>query len=421
MYKKVNIYKAILMIYFILLLVFDISPGVKFAIAFSTIACLILNRKKLLFFNKFTILLIPILSGFIFGLNADAGFNIIKDIFYLVSPMVFLLMGVALYKKVSLKFIIQIVVIFGVLLTFKKILVNFQYAGLSGLINPFIARYGSGFRGDPTPAIASGLLLTALSFNIKLYSARITKILLLINLYGFYLMASRVYLVVLICFCLMILVHKFRQHLGAIAIMGIVSFTVMFFFLSSMEAGSYESDGFAGKLMNSVNEISASNFRTDEDINLKYRGYESFMAWKTFLSGSIGEKLFGELGKLIDLKVFITSLSEKPLRFIPILHNGYLYLLIKTGVLGICIYIFYFVRLFIYGLKVYLKSNDKLLKFMTGIFLSSIIGLLISNLVISSFFYGEMILLQLLIGYIFVVLKMYNKETASLKQDITYE
>jgi hypothetical protein len=207
------------------------------------------------------------------------------------------------------------------------------------------------------------------------------------------------------------LIQKFRRHLGAVTLLGVIASVVMFFFLSTVQSGSYESDSFAGKLINSVDEISASNFRTEEDINLKYSGYESFMAWKTFLAGTMAEKIFGELGKLIDLKIFMTTLSEKPLRFIPVLHNGYLYLLIKTGVLGFLIYAFYFIRLIVYGLPVYLRSNDKLLRFMTGIFLSAILALVISNLVIFSFFSGEMILLQILIGYMFVVLKDYKANT----------
>lgn len=411
MINRVNIYKAIFLGLLTLILLFDVGSGVKFSFALLTIASLLLNRKKLLFFRSFILLILPIIFGFIFGLNANSGGDIIKDIFYLVSPMVYLLMGAALYKKVSLKFLLQAIILFGTLITFKKALVNVSYAGLMGLTNPFIARYGSGFRGEPTPAIASGLLLIALYFGVKLYSPKTTKVLLAINLYGFYLMASRVYLVLLICCCLLILIQKFRRHLGAVLVLGVITSVLLFFFLSTVQSGSYESDSFAGKLINSVNEISASNFRTEEDINLKYRGYESFMAWKTFLSGTIPEKIFGELGKLIDLKVFMTTLSEKPLRFIPILHNGYLYILIKTGVLGLLVYAYYFLGLIVYGLPVYLRSNDKLLRFMTGIFLSAIAGLIISNLVISSFFYGEMILLQLLIGYIFVVLKDYRAKT----------
>jgi hypothetical protein len=319
-------------------------------------------------------------------------------------------MGAALYRRISLKFMIQTIIAFGVLITIKKALINVSYVGFIGLTNPFLARYGSGFRGDPLPAIAGGLLLISIYFGVKLYSPKVTKILLAINIYGFYLMASRVYLVLLVCFCLIILIQKYRRSLGAIAMFSIVTALLIIVFLANVQSGSFESDGFVGKLINSANEINASNFRTNEDINLKYRGYESFMAWATFQAGTVPEMLFGELGKLIDLKIYMTSLSEKPLRFIPILHNGYLYILIKTGILGLIIYGVYFIRLLVYGLPLYLRSEDKMLRFMTGIFLSAIIALLLSNLVIPSFISGEMILLQILIGYIFVVLKEYKNE-----------
>jgi hypothetical protein len=167
MINRINIYKAILLVLLTLVLIFDIGSGVKVTFALLTICVLLLNSKKLLYFRDFILFIFPILSGIIFGLNTSKGLDIIKDIFYLISPMLYLLTGAALYRKVSLKFLLQAIIVLGILITFKKALVNVSYAGLMGLTNPFVARYGSGFRGEPTPAIATGLLLILNCFLLR--------------------------------------------------------------------------------------------------------------------------------------------------------------------------------------------------------------------------------------------------------------
>lgn len=61
---------------------------------------------------------------------------------------------------------------------------------------------------------------------------------------------------------------------------------------------------------------------------------------------------FGEgLGALVDLGLF-ESLTRDPrdaVRFIPIFHNGYVFVLVKAGLVGIALYLLVLTRLYLMG------------------------------------------------------------------------
>jgi hypothetical protein len=392
-----------------MVLFFDIQPPVKFAIASVTI--LFFTNEKIFHLDKFFILLLPMFYGMFYGIYNNTSYNIAKDVFYLISPIVYIIMGTVLYKKIKLRYILKLIVVFGVLITLKKMFLNYSAGGFSGLINPFSVRYESGFRGDVTPTLALSILFFSNLFDIKIYRKKVLLSLLAINFLGFYLMASRVYMIVFLCFCIAYLIFRYRHKLTLISISTLLLLFIMYVFISDIKFGTYSSDSFFGKIANSVNEINATNYRTDEEINTKYRGFESFMAWKGYIKGSIGTILFGEMGKLIDLEVYVVSLSDKPMRMIPILHNGYLYLLIKTGIVGVLMYAIFFFRLISFGVKMYFKTKNTQVNFIVNLYLGSIFAILITNYVITAFYSGEMLLLQLLIGFGITSLNDFNQKS----------
>ena len=110
--------------------------------------------------------------------------------------------------------------------------------------------------------------------------------------------------------------------------------------------GGRDLQSFFGKLMNSVRELALSNPTTLGEINTNFRGYESARAFSQFLSGSIVEIFFGQgFGALVDLGLFM-PLGDREggmtvrMWMVPTLHNGYLYLLIKGGVVSVLLYLY---------------------------------------------------------------------------------
>jgi len=95
---------------------------------------------------------------------------------------------------------------------------------------------------------------------------------------------------------------------------------------------------FLEKVIHSFREVSIASYSDASDINQNWRGYESARGLSEFLAGSPFQKLFGYgFGKAVDLALYI-DLGGNDIRYAPILHNGYIYLLVKTGVTGLILY-----------------------------------------------------------------------------------
>ncbi len=102
---------------------------------------------------------------------------------------------------------------------------------------------------------------------------------------------------------------------------------------------------FIAKVFNSVNELNIESYEDDGDINTNWRGYESSQALAMYLDGNVFERVFGQgSGTLVDLGFYI-DLGGNELRYIPMLHNGYMYILLKYGVVGIALYLYFVFRL----------------------------------------------------------------------------
>ena len=107
---------------------------------------------------------------------------------------------------------------------------------------------------------------------------------------------------------------------------------------------------FAAKVLNSTSEVQVRAYETYADINNNWRGYEAYRASKTFAAFSLPEQIFGGGdGTLVDLGLFMQLSATEVFMFVPILHNGYMYLLVKTGVLGLGLFFLFILQLFDYG------------------------------------------------------------------------
>ncbi len=141
---------------------------------------------------------------------------------------------------------------------------------------------------------------------------------------------------------------------------------------------------FVGKAMGSLHEIIPSDYSDPKDIHTNWRGYEAYQALQSYSEGNALQYLFGQgFGALIDLKLYIL-LGGKEMRYVPITHNGFPYILVKTGLAGLVFYLLFFLRILLLSGKYSPVSNTNLIaKWMTiGLSLS----LLVSTLSISGLF-----------------------------------
>jgi hypothetical protein len=125
---------------------------------------------------------------------------------------------------------------------------------------------------------------------------------------------------------------------------------------------------FFGKLARTGQELLVSDYNDLRDINLSYRGYETAVSLKGYAAGSAVQILFGRgLGFLVDLGVYLPlDINEaggrSNVRFISVLHNGYLFLLVKMGLAAIVAYATFLVGMYLQGRRYAAAGRDTLLQ-----------------------------------------------------------
>jgi hypothetical protein len=111
-------------------------------------------------------------------------------------------------------------------------------------------------------------------------------------------------------------------------------------------------NSFVGKLARSLDELRPTERMSVKEINDNWRGYEAARAVATWRSGNAAQLLFGQgFGAQVDLGMFqnLTRNPRDAVRYIPIFHNGYVYVLVKTGLAGLALYVAALLVLYLQG------------------------------------------------------------------------
>ncbi|OOQ57767.1 hypothetical protein [Mucilaginibacter pedocola] len=345
----------------------------------------------------FTILIIPIVLGLFAGFSND-NYLIFKDFYYFLLPVIFILAGILLAFRLKIGEFLKALVYAGVLTSILVTSISVYYMGVGSLSDPYSAHYAAGIVGTPGPPIALAALLITKKFNIRLFSRFQFNLFLLINAMGIYMCASRTYLVITLCFLLLLVADKVkRQWVIPVSFMIVM---LLFMVPANFFRATETSTSFVDKLLGSFNELSIGNYNTEEEINTKYRGYESFMALNQYAQGDTKDWIFGGLGKLVDLKTFLRLGEDTDYQYIPVLHNGWLYLLIKTGIIGILTYLILFLRLVFINWRKYANTQEKpVIKLFAALTIGCIFSLFLTNYIVTAFFNVEMSILMITLGY----------------------
>lgn len=99
------------------------------------------------------------------------------------------------------------------------------------------------------------------------------------------------------------------------------------------------------KVYNSFTEFIPADYSLGRDLNANWRGYEAYRGLLAYGSGSFLELIFGQgFGASIDLGFFAPLGEEGFYRKIAVLHNGYIFTLVKTGALGFLLLVLFYAR-----------------------------------------------------------------------------
>jgi hypothetical protein len=113
-------------------------------------------------------------------------------------------------------------------------------------------------------------------------------------------------------------------------------------------------ESFGGKLARTLQELTVGEPVTVRDINLNFRAFETDRAMEHFVDGSYTEILFGQgFGATVDLGIMmpmhVTETGFRGIREIGVFHNGYVFLLIKVGLVGLFMYLAVLIYLYLIG------------------------------------------------------------------------
>jgi O-antigen ligase len=316
----------------------------------------VLAQKKIKFSKNFLFLIslliiistIAIITGLV---KNEFGYDFLKDFFYLNKPILLILAGYAIVRKINnQEFLYKTIVSVAVFFAAIHLFLVAQYVIAEPDFTVAGIRYYAG-----RDSILELFALSFLVANIRLKKIKfkhqnlITLVLALSFLFYLSRTMTLVFIFMLIAFLgyLKLTTKGLRYILFTTLII-----SALYAYLFSVKIDRDSSrpiDNFLYKLKIAPAEIfiKPGSIDVKDHANLwdHWRAYEASKAIGALNDGKTIDWFFGlGMGSLIDLDFYAPlSDDDKGMRFISLLHNGYVYVLYKTGFIGLLIYILFFV------------------------------------------------------------------------------
>lgn len=344
--------------------------------------------KKVIDVISFLILIVIIGVGSSF-FNEVKLYDWIKDFTYLSKPIIGVLAGFLISKKINnLKYIIRIIISISLLFAIYHIILILFKVDFSASSVSDIRRIGGISNEIETLAI---IFLVA-SWKIKeinvIKNPLYKKIILAILIASFSLYFSRTMIISLAILLLASFGYLRITSTGIkYASLALLFFGLFYVYLFNADIKRNQSgfESFLYKMKIAPAEIFSPPKITEKNNHAvlwdRWRAYEAHMAinqidtYRSFLLGK-------GLGSLVDLK-FAAPIGEKNLRYIPILHNGYINIFFKSGILGVIIYI---LLLLILYLKVNIKTQNLQTRFIYNLIGGLSIHYLFTTLIVTGMY-----------------------------------
>ena len=293
--------------------------------------------------------------------NANINIDFVRDVFYLYKLiLVFLIGGLFVDAKFKFEQYYGVIVLSAILFCAYYWLKISLYTLSNG--NPFTMSTQA-FRVE----FGAGEFLVGFSLLIinKLRITFFFKIVLYVVLtLSFLVFQSRTMIMLPLLFLAFkfILVRGRLSYKRVCAVVMLFSLAVALVFNANF--GESDENDFYNKIANSATEIGPSNYETMHDIGTNWRGYEAFWALSKFINADAEKKLLGfGYGSKIELPI-VMKLGGQYYSELPFIHNGYLLILIKSGVLGLVIFVFWHLSIFSLARK-NLRNSDQSLFLLT--------------------------------------------------------
>jgi hypothetical protein len=303
----------------------------------------------------FIILIIGALSSIF---NQKTPYDWLRDLMYFLKPILGIATGYLLVSRINdrqffFKAIIYVAIVFSVFHIIGVIMnTDFTTASINEI------RKNNGI-SNLLELLALILLVGSYKFEYLnvIKNKLVKKIIFLLLLISIVFYFSRTMLVAFIIMGLAVNGYTKLSSKGlkiAFVVISLIGAFYIYLFSVDIERDQPGIDSFLYKMKIAPSEIFSSSVEIDkknhENLWDYWRAYEADMAINQMNSQKLSYLLGFGFGSLVDLK-FKAPLNEEGMRYIPLLHNGYIYIIFKTGFTGLFFYLIFLGYLYIQSYK----------------------------------------------------------------------
>jgi hypothetical protein len=310
-------------------------------------------------------------------------YYIIRDVTYLLKPIIGFFIGYQICKKnlhnafnllITTAFIIAIVHIAVIVFAF----VVYRISTVNEI------RYYGGYFSDYEVYILA-ILIFHKKFQLDYTKKKIQTYTAIIGFSVFLYLARTNFLQLLILVVAMKGYFRITKRsikvITSIILLSIIGYSTVLYINPKRNGDGIEA--FLYKIKVAPSETFKSKIKRDDykDFNDHYRAYENIMTIRQVSKGGVLDILFGKgLGSRIDLRQKV-YLGDMELRYISILHNGFMIVFLKSGLLGLFIF---FYTIYYFFKKI--KTKNELIKNINLLFVGTGVFLILSNWVFLGFY-----------------------------------
>jgi hypothetical protein len=283
---------------------------------------------------KLIILLLstPLLIGL---LNYETK-DVLRDLMIFVNPLITLILGYSLASYISYFNFIRFVLFCAAFYSIQYIL----FFDFSSFTKSIYEIRNTSIRPNYFTILGLVFIITDFKNLKKYYSIPYVLILVAIFSTAMVLSVSRAFI-----FAPFIFIITQGIISRKVFFIGLISLLPIILFINSMgNQSKTRSSGplneFIDKTFNITSEVKVQTYNSQEEINKNWRGFESFRALLSFSDFSVTKKIIGSgFGHKVELGHF-QKLDDKFYNEIPVMHNGFMMVLTKTGIFGLLLFIF---------------------------------------------------------------------------------
>lgn len=326
-------------------------------------------------------------------------YNFIRDIAYLLKPVMGLLVGYQLCKD-NIRNPLNMVIYAAVFLAVGHIIMVGVSLTFFHVRNMHNLRQHAGYFSD-FEVYALIILLFRDRFEVALPPRKARLFTVLIGFSCFLYLARTNFIQFMILWLAMKGYLKLNSRsvtiLTSIILCSIIGYAAIYY--SNPRRGSHGFEAFLYKIKIAPIEPFKTKVNRDDwkDFNDNYRSYENIHTVRQMSAAGTPAILFGQgLGSRVDLKQKVW-LQSSEMRYIPFVHNGYMTVFLKSGLLGVIILLFSIAFFFRYS-----PSSDPLIANINYLYLGTGLFLIVSYWVFIGLYFvpdSKSVFLGFLIAY----------------------